>query len=307
MEEAMDPSNDIIGFIGLGVMGSSMAGHLAKAGYRLRVHTRSKEKARGLIEAGAAWEESPALLAPKCSAIFTMVGYPSDVESVYFGPKGLVENAMPGTYLVDCTTSRPDLARRIAQTAKARGLAALDAPVSGGDIGARNGTLTIMVGGDQADFEALKCLLEIMGDTVVLQGGPGAGQHTKMANQISIAGGLIGAVEAITYAQKAGLDPRSVLKSIGSGSAGSWQLNNMVPRMLDGNFEPGFYAKHFLKDLRIALDAARDMKIELPLLELAERLFESLRDEGLSDKGTQALYLLYERRCREAARQGGRT
>jgi 3-hydroxyisobutyrate dehydrogenase len=295
----MNPGKDVIGFIGIGVMGSSMAGHLLKGGYRVHVNTRSEAKAASLLEAGAVWEDSATRLAPKCSAIFTMVGYPSDVESLYFGPKGLVENAMPGAFLVDCTTSKPDLARRIAAAAKPRGLRALDAPVSGGDIGAKNATLTIMVGAEQADFEAVKPLLELMGTTVVLQGGPGSGQHTKMANQIAIAGNLAGAVEAMTYAKAAGLDPRTVLQSIGSGSAGSWQLNNMAPRMLDGNFDPGFYVKHFLKDLRIALESARSMKLDLPLLSLAETLFDEMQDEGLGDKGTQALYLLYERRARE--------
>jgi 3-hydroxyisobutyrate dehydrogenase len=276
-----------------------MAGHLIKAGYRVHAHTRTKEKARALLDAGAVWEETSQHLAPQCSVIFTMVGYPSDVEAVYFGPNGLIENAMPGTCLVDCSTSKPDLARRIFAAAQAKGISALDAPVSGGDIGAKSGTLTIMVGGEQADFETVKPLLELMGGTIVLQGGPGSGQHTKMANQIAIAGNLAGAVEAVTYAKSAGLDPRVVLQSIGSGSAGSWQLNNMVPRMLDGNFEPGFYVKHFLKDLRIALDSARGMKIDLPMLALAERLFETMQDEGFGEKGTQALYLLYERRTRE--------
>ncbi|MGA2545291.1 MAG: NAD(P)-dependent oxidoreductase [Rectinemataceae bacterium] len=298
----MEPAKYVIGFIGIGVMGSSMAGHLLKAGYRVHAHTRTKEKARALLDAGAVWEENPEHLVPKCSVVFTMVGYPSDVEGVYFGPKGLIENAMPGTYLVDCSTSKPDLARRIHTAAQAKGLFALDAPVSGGDIGAKNGTLTIMVGGERADFDAIKPLFELMGATIILQGGPGSGQHTKMANQIAIAGNLAGAVEAISYAKRAGLDPRMVLQSIGSGSAGSWQLNNMVPRMLDGNFEPGFYVKHFLKDLRIALDSARAMKVDLPLLALAERLFESMQEEGLGDKGTQALYLLYERRGREGER-----
>ncbi len=291
----MDPAKDTLGFIGIGVMGKSMAGHLMKAGYRVLVYTRTKEKAADLLSAGAEWAESPAALAPRCSVVFTMVGYPSDVEEVYFGPKGLIATARPGAYLVDTTTSKPDLARRIFTEAQTRGLHALDAPVSGGDVGARNAALTIMVGGERADFEAVKPLLEVMGKTVVLQGPAGAGQHTKMANQIVIASNLTGAVEAMRYAKAAGLDPRTVLQSIGAGSAGSWQLNNMVPRMLDGDFAPGFYVKHFLKDLRIALEAAREMKLKLPLLELAERLFARASAEGFDDNGTQALYLLYER------------
>ncbi len=296
----MDPSKDVIGFIGTGVMGESMAGHLLAAGYRLHVYTRTRAKAESLISKGASWEDGPAAVARKCAVVFTMVGYPSDVEEVYFGPAGLIENAPKGAVLVDTTTSRPDLARRVSEAAAARGVAAIDAPVSGGDIGARNATLTIMVGGDEAAFEAVKPLLDLMGKTVIRQGGPGAGQHTKMANQIAIAGSLLGAVEAMNYAEAAGLDPRRVLQSIGSGSAGSWQLNNMAPRMLDGNFEPGFYVKHFLKDLRIALDAAREMRIELPNLALAERLFAELSAEGLGDKGTHALFLLYQRRGAEA-------
>jgi len=297
----MNPGKDTIGFIGLGVMGSSMAGHIMKAGYRVRVYTRTRSKAEALIEKGAEWTDGYADLARTCSAVVTMVGYPSDVEEVYFGPGGLVENARKGTILVDCTTSRPDLAARIYAAAAAKSLAALDAPVSGGDVGARNATLTIMVGGDQQAFDEAKPLFEAMGKTIVLQGSAGSGQHAKMANQISIAGSLMGAVEAIIYAKGAGLDPRSVLQSIGSGSAGSWQLNNMVPRMLDGDFAPGFYVKHFLKDLRIALDSAKAMKVDLPLLALAENLFWSLQKEGSGDKGTQALYLLYEGRWREGS------
>jgi 3-hydroxyisobutyrate dehydrogenase len=296
----MDSARDVLGFVGLGVMGSSMAGHLLRAGFQLRVYTRTKERARSLLDAGASWEESPASLASRCKSVFTMVGYPSDVEEVYFGPSGLIENAIPGTYLIDCTTSSPDLARRIAEAAASRGLHALDAPVSGGDVGARNASLTIMAGGDERDFDAVRDLLGVMGSTVIRQGGPGSGQHTKMANQIAIAANLAGAVEAIAYAKGAGLDPRTVLASIGSGSAGSWQLANMVPRMLDGNFEPGFYAKHLLKDLRIAVDSARAMKLDLPLLGLAERLFAALDAGGRGDKGTQALFLMYE----EAARGG---
>lgn len=291
----MDPQKDVLGFVGIGVMGKSMAGHLLKAGHRVRVFTRSKDKARELLELGAEWDESPALLAPKCACVFTMVGVPSDVEDVYFGPKGLIENARPGTLLVDTTTSRPDLARRVAAAAKAKGLRALDAPVSGGDVGARNATLTIMVGGEAADFAEVKPLLECMGKTVILQGAAGAGQHTKMANQIVIAGNLAGAVEALTYARAAGLDPRMVLQSIGAGSAGSWQLNTMGPRMLDGDFAPGFYVKHFLKDLRIALESAREMKLKLPFLAMAEGLFAKAEAEGMGDNGTQVLYRFYER------------
>ena len=291
----MDPAQDVLGFVGIGVMGKSMAGHLLKAGYRVLVYTRTKDKARDLLSLGAEWAESPAALAPRCRVVFTMVGYPSDVEEVYFGPKGLIENAKPGSFLVDTTTSKPELARRVAQAAKARGVAALDAPVSGGDVGARNAALTIMVGGERADFEAVRPLLELMGKTVILQGPAGSGQHTKMANQIVIAGNLAGAVEALRYSRAAGLDPRTVLASIGAGSAGSWQLNTMAPRMLDGDFAPGFYVKHFLKDLRIALEAAKEMKLKLPMLALAEGLFARLSDEGFGDSGTQALYLLYER------------
>ena len=297
----MGSAKDAIGFVGLGVMGSSMAGHLLKAGYPLRVYTRTEAKAAALLGAGAVWRESPAALAHECKYVFTMVGYPKDVEEIYFGPKGLIENARPGSYLVDCTTSRPDLAARISAAAAARGLAALDAPVSGGDVGARNAKLTVMVGGAEGDFEAVKGLLGVMGSTVIRQGGPGAGQHTKMANQIAIAANLAGAVEAITYAAAAGLDPRTVLASIGSGSAGSWQLNNMAPRMLDGDFAPGFYAKHLLKDLGIALDSARAMNLDLPLLGLAEKLFAKLCDAGYGDEGTQALYLMYEKRSAAGA------
>lgn len=288
------PTINTIGFIGLGVMGNAMAGHLLAAGYRLCVYNRTREKAQNLVDAGAFWCPSPADLAPHCDLIVTIVGYPADVEQVYFGDAGLIANARPGTILVDATTSRPDLAARIHAAAAARGIPALDAPVSGGDLGAKNATLTIMVGGDEAAFLEAKPVFDRMGKMAILQGGPGAGQHTKMANQISIAGCLMGAIEATTYAAAAGLDPRKVLLSIGSGSAGSWQLNNMVPRMLDGNFAPGFYAKHFLKDLRIALDAARAMKANLPLLELAERLFAKVSAEGMGDLGTQALYKLYE-------------
>jgi len=284
-----------VGFIGLGVMGNSMAGHLLAAGKRLLVTTRTPAKAENLLAAGAEWRGSAAELASECDAIITMVGYPSDVENVYFGPAGIIANSRPGTILIDMSTSRPDLAVKISATAVGAGCSALDAPVSGGDLGARAATLTIMVGGDERACEAAMPLFACMGKTIVRQGGPGAGQHTKMANQIAIAGSLTGTVEAITYARAAGLDPRTVLRSISNGSAGSWQLANLAPRMLDGNFAPGFYVKHFLKDLRIALDSAKSMGIQLPMLALAENLYTRVSKEGMDDLGTQALYILYEK------------
>ena len=220
---------------------------------------------------------------------------PKRCGEIYFGPDGLIENARPGTIFVDFTTSRPDLAVKIYESAKARGLSAIDAPVSGGDIGAKNATLTIMVGGDEETFQKVKPLLETVGKTVILQGGPGAGQHTKMANQIAVAGNLLGTVEALIYAKNAGLDPKHVLLSIANGAAQSWQLSNNAPRMLERNFDPGFYIKHFLKDLRIALDSAHAMHIELPMLALSEKLFAKMVNEGMGELGTQAIYLLYER------------
>lgn len=285
---------DTIGFVGTGVMGSSMAGHLMKAGYALRVHNRTPERAQALVDAGAVWCDTPAGVAEGAAAVITIVGYPADVEQVYLGPGGLVDSAAPGTVLIDMTTSSPLLAARIAEAASARGLAALDAPVSGGDIGAREARLTIMVGGDAAAFSSAKELLGVMGPNVVLQGGPGAGQHTKMANQIAIAASMIGACEALTYAKAAGLDPETVLASIGAGSAGSWTLSNLVPRMIKGDLAPGFYVRHFIKDMRIALDSAREMGIDLPGLELAEALYEKLSERDGDGYGTQALITIYD-------------
>jgi 3-hydroxyisobutyrate dehydrogenase len=283
-----------IAFIGTGVMGKSMAGHLLKAGAVVTVYNRTKEKAESLISAGAIWADTPAAASSGASIVFTMVGYPSDVEEIYFGENGILSGADKGTIFADFTTSDPALAVKIAEQASVKGMFSLDAPVSGGDLGAQNAALTIMVGGDSGSFDKVLPFFQIMGKTVILQGGPGAGQHTKMANQIAIAGSLCGAVEAVIYAESAGLDPKRVLDSIGGGSAQSWQLLNMVPRMLDGNFDPGFYSKHFLKDLRIALNSAKSMKVKLPLLEMAENLFVLMSDEGFDEKGTHALYLLYK-------------
>jgi len=290
----LTPQNTTIGFIGTGVMGASMAGHLLAAGYPLRVHTRTKSKAEKLLAAGAAWEDSVAAVAKAANVIITMVGFPNDVEQVYLGRDGIVANAAPGAYLIDMTTSKPSLARQIHEAAKARGLHALDAPVSGGDIGARNATLSIMVGGGAQAFEAVKPILEKMGKNIVLQGGAGAGQHTKMCNQVAIAGMMMGVCEAMAYAKKSGLDPQTVLKSISGGAAGSWALTNLAPRIIAGDFAPGFFVKHFIKDMGIAIEESRQMGLKPAGLELAKSLYDRLASQGGSDLGTHALYKLYD-------------
>ena len=279
-----------IGFIGIGVMGKSMAGHLLAAGHRVYVYTRTKAKAEELLSRGAVWRDSPAEIAASGEAVITMVGYPSDVEQVYFGEGGLIANSRPGTLLIDMTTSSPALAKRIYDAAKERGLRALDAPVSGGDVGAREARLSIMVGGDRDAFEAARPIFELMGKNIVLQGGPGAGQHTKMVNQIAIASGMLGVCEAIVYAEKAGLDPAHVIATIEHGAAGSWSLSNLGRRIIDRNFAPGFYIKHFIKDMRIALRSAKALGLVMPGLELVLRMFEELAERGESESGTQALY-----------------
>ncbi|GAQ25004.1 NAD(P)-dependent oxidoreductase [Tepidanaerobacter syntrophicus] len=285
--------NTIIGFIGTGVMGKSMAKNLIKAGYELLVYNRTKSKAQELIELGAAWKDSPAEIAKEADVIITMVGYPKDVRELYLGEGRVIENAKKGSYLIDMTTSSPKLAMEIYEEAKARGLYALDAPVSGGDVGAREATLSIMVGGDREAFEEVKPIFEAMGKNIVLQGKAGAGQHTKMSNQIAIASNMIGVCEAMAYAKKAGLDPKLVLKSIESGAAGSWSLSNLAPRMLDGDFRPGFYIKHFIKDMKIALESAEEMGLKTPGLKLALSLYEELAEKGEEDSGTQALFKYY--------------
>lgn len=289
----MQVSDSDIAFIGTGVMGASMAGHLLKAGARVTVFNRTRSKADALVAAGAVWADSPAKAVEGADVVFTMLGYPSDVEAVYLGDNGVVAASKRGSLLVDHTTSDPALAARVSKAAAAAGRTAIDAPVSGGDSGARNATLSIMVGGDEAAFAAAKPFFDVTGKTAMLQGGPGAGQHTKMSNQISVAASLIGAVESMIYARAAGLDPARVLDSIGGGAAQSWQLVGMAPRMLAGDFKPGFYSKHFLKDLRIALDSAKAMGLSLPLLALAESLFERMQDKGFGELGTQALFKLY--------------
>lgn len=291
----INPDNTTIGFIGLGVMGKSMASHLMKAGYRLTVFNRSKDKALELIEQGAVWQEDLKLLAANCQIVITMIGYPRDVEETYLGPEGLIQHAQTGSYLIDMTTSSPELAKRIYEAAKERGIYALDAPVSGGDVGAREARLAIMVGGDAEAFGDVKHIFEVMGKNIVLQGGAGAGQHTKMCNQIAIASNMMGVCEAMAYAKKAGLDPAQVLKSIETGAAASFSLSNLAPRMLADNFAPGFYVKHFIKDMTIALDAAEQMGLLTPGLKQAKALYDQLAAEGCEDDGTQALFKLYDR------------
>ncbi|WP_257351611.1 NAD(P)-dependent oxidoreductase [Pseudalkalibacillus decolorationis] len=278
-----------IGFIGTGVMGNSMAKNLLNAGYSVSVHTRTKSKANELVEEGATWRNSVADLASESNVIITMVGYPHDVEEVYFGEKGIIENAMPNSYVIDMTTSSPTLARKIYESVLSRKIHSLDAPVSGGDIGARSGKLAIMVGGEREAFEAVKPIFVVMGENIILQGKAGSGQHTKMCNQIAIASNMIGVCEAIVYAEKAGLDPSRVLKSITTGAAGSWSLSNLAPRMITGDFEPGFYIKHFIKDMSIALEAAKEMDMLTPGLELSLSLYKSLAEQGEEERGTQAL------------------
>jgi 3-hydroxyisobutyrate dehydrogenase len=283
-----------IAFIGTGVMGRSMAGHLLKAGHTLHIHNRTRSKAQSLLDAGAHWHDSAGSAATEADFIITMVGFPSDVEATYFGTDGVLARARTGAVVIDMTTSSPQLARRIAAAAVERGLAALDAPVSGGDVGAREAKLVIMAGGDEPAFARARPIFELMGQNIALQGGPGAGQHCKLANQISIASIMMSWCEALSYAQKAGLDPARVIGSIGAGAAGSWSLVNLAPRALRGDFAPGFYVKHFLKDLRIALESAAELGLDLPGVGQAKKLYDEVARRGWEDSGTQVLWRLYQ-------------
>ncbi|QED47342.1 NAD(P)-dependent oxidoreductase [Cytobacillus dafuensis] len=287
--------NTVIGFIGTGVMGNSMAGHLLHAGYPLVIYSRTRTKAEDLIAKGAEWTNSPKEIAEKANVIITMVGYPADVEEVYLGENGVITNGRKNTYVIDMTTSTPTLAKKIHEEARKKEMFALDAPVSGGDIGAREAKLSIMVGGDEACFKEMLPILGLLGTNIVYQGKPGSGQHTKMCNQIAIASNMIGVCEAIVYAEKAGLNAETVLKSISSGAAGSWSLSNLAPRMINDNFEPGFYIKHFIKDMNIALQEAKDMGMETPGLALAQKMYTDLAETGEENSGTQALYKYWEK------------
>jgi 3-hydroxyisobutyrate dehydrogenase len=289
-----EPGKTRIGWIGTGVMGRWMCQHLMDKGYSATVHNRSKEKAQPLLDAKAAWGDSPRAVAEQSDVVFAIVGFPRDVREVFLGEQGALAGSKSGIILVDMTTSEPSLAQEIYQAARAKGVASVDAPVSGGDVGAREARLSIMVGGDTEAVEAVQPLFECMGKTIVHQGPAGAGQHTKMVNQTLIASGMIGVCEGLLYGYKAGLDLPTVMKSVGGGAAASWSLNNLGPRIIDRNFEPGFFVEHFIKDMGIAIAEAEKMNLCLPGLALAKQLYEAVRAQGYARKGTHALMLALE-------------
>ena len=285
------PENTKIGWIGTGVMGASMCGHLMEAGYSATVFSRTKSKAEGLLARGATWAGSPKDVAAASDIIFTIVGFPHDVREVILGEQGVVHGLPEGNVVVDMTTSEPSLAVEIAEATEAKGANSIDAPVSGGDVGAREARLSIMIGGHKPVVNRVMPLFEIMGKTLVHQGGPGAGQHTKMVNQTLIATNMIGVCEALLYAHRAGLDLTTVMQSVASGAAGSWSLSNLGPRIIDDNFDPGFFVEHFIKDMGIALAEAKRMNLSLPGLALAHQLYVSLAAQGHAKDGTHALQL----------------
>jgi 3-hydroxyisobutyrate dehydrogenase len=288
------PGSTKVGWIGTGVMGRWMCQHLINKGYQATVYNRSPDRTKPLVEAGAVQADSPKAVAERCDVVFAIVGFPKDVREVFLGSSGALVGSRPGTILVDMTTSEPSLAREICEAAKAKGVHSVDAPVSGGDVGAKNAALSIMVGGDAEVVEAVRPLFECMGKTIIHQGPAGAGQHTKMVNQILIASGMIGVCEALLYGYKAGLNLETVLQSVGVGAAGSWSLNNLGPRIMARNFEPGFFVEHFIKDMGIALAEAEKMNLCLPGLALAKQLYEAVRAQGYGRKGTHALMLALE-------------
>jgi len=282
-----------VGFIGLGIMGQHMAGHILAAGYPLNIYNRTRAKGDALVAQGAQWFDSPGAVAAVSDITITIVGYPADVEQVYLSKGGIVAKARPGAVLIDMTTSSPALAARIAQAALERGISALDAPVSGGDVGAKAGKLAIMVGGETSAFNQVLPVLELMGANIALMGKAGSGQHTKMANQIAIASTMLAVAESVSYARVAGLNPHQVLKVIGTGAASSFLLNGLGPKMVDEDFAPGFFIHHFVKDMTIALEEAKKLGLDLPGLALARRLYLTLIDNGFGEEGTQSLYRAY--------------
>jgi 3-hydroxyisobutyrate dehydrogenase len=289
--QQVEPGSTRLGWIGTGVMGRSMCRHLMDAGFSMSVFSRTKEKASDLIEAGANWAESPKAVASQSDIVFSIVGFPSDVREVLLGDQGAIHGATPGSVLVDMTTSQPTLAEEIDCAARERGLHSVDAPVSGGDIGAREARLSIMIGGEEEVVASLKPCWEAMGKTIVYQGKAGAGQHTKMVNQTLIATNMIGVCEALLYGYRAGLNLETVMQSVCSGAAGSWSLSNLGPRIINNDFDPGFFVEHFVKDMGIALDEAKRLELCLPGLALAHQLYLALAAQGHSRDGTQALQL----------------
>lgn len=283
-----------IGFIGTGVMGAAIVRHLLYAGHEVTVYNRTKNKAEKLLKQGAAWAENPASLAERCDCLFTMVGYPTEVEEIYFGKTGIFEADVSGKILVDLTTSTPSLAQQIYRQGVERGAMTLDAPVSGGDIGASKGTLTVMIGGDKKAYEQVSSLMDIFASNHMLHGQAGCGQHAKMANQIMVAGTMTGLTEMLAYAGKAGLDREKVLQTLSGGAASNWSLVNYGPRILADDYSAGFFVKHFVKDLKIALDEAEQMGLSLPATERARSLYSMLMDRGHGEDGTQALILLWK-------------
>jgi len=283
-----------IGWIGTGVMGLSMCGHLLSAGHRLTLFNRTRQKAKSLLDRGAVWSDTPEEVALKSDIVFTIVGYPEDVKEVILGSSGVLAGAKSGDIVVDMTTSSPELAQTIHRKCGEKGVKALDAPVSGGDVGARNATLAIMVGGDQPVFNEVRPLFEVLGETVAWMGEAGAGQHTKMTNQILIAGTMVGVVESLLYAQRAGMSPNAVIDVIGKGAASSWSINNLGRRIADGDFDPGFFIKHFVKDMGIALEEARRLRLSLPGLALVNQLYTAAMAMGWENLGTQGLYRVLE-------------
>lgn len=285
------PGETRIGWIGTGVMGASMCGHLIKAGFSATVFSRTQSKAQPLVDQGATWVDSPKAVAEASDVVFSIVGFPEDVREVILGEQGALAGAAEGTVLVDMTTSDPSLAVEIHSAAAAKGVHSVDAPVSGGDVGAKNAALSIMIGGDKDVVDALRPCWEAMGKTIVHQGGPGAGQHTKMVNQTLIASNMVGVCEALLYGYKAGLDLPTVLESVSSGAAGSWSLSNLGPRIIENNFDPGFFVEHFIKDMGIALAESSRMGLSMPGLALAHQLYVALKDQGHGRDGTHALQL----------------
>jgi len=284
-----------IAFIGIGVMGRSMVKNLMKKGFPVKVYSRRKESAEGVVAAGAVWCGSIAECVQDADVVITMVGYPKDVEEVYFGENAILASAKKGAVLIDMTTTSPKLSKRIYEEAAKKGMHAVDAPVSGGDVGAQKGTLSIMVGGDKEIVDANMDVLGAMGTAIVYEGGAGAGQHTKMANQIALGGAIAGVCEAISYARAVGLDVQTMLDAISGGAAGSWQMSNMAPRMLKGDMAPGFFVKHYVKDLTIADEEARDAGVEMKVQQMVLEMYRQLEKDGMGDLGTQALIKVYEK------------